>query len=436
MSFTKNQKALSLLVSVCMVFCVVSAPALVVQSDAAVGAVPVIAVASAVVVASVLIGAGIIMTDKNAFSNLCNDIVNTLELGMTLPLRVLATGTYLAKETVLQIIAAANAKKAFTAPSRLLNMGVLGNLPIYTTTNGLKIENYPYSRVKNSSLSSWNGFPVMANRCDLFKLSADGWLARDAYTPVLPVGSQISINLPGNNNPYYISNSFVGVVEQYNSITGGVMYSPFFLSKHDYMPDFSMPQYCYGLNTGHEVYFYKADADVIDGWKVGSKTPSISADGTVSDLPLDWAGDSGIPIEGAPSLPLTIPNDRTVPGAGAMTQIDAQSGTAPKEGEKTDVDTPIKQEDIDKIKLPQLFAQKFPFCIPFDIYNGVALLMAPAVEPVFTLPFKFDFAGMHFSENIELNFKQFEEPIKILRWGELLIFIIGLAAVTKKIVWG
>lgn len=75
----------------------------------------------------------------------------------------------------------------------------------------------------------------------------------------------------------------------------------------------------------------------------------------------------------------------------------------------------------------------FPFCIPFDLYNFVGCLAADPVAPSFT--WRFYVPGIC-DETIEIDLSQFDQAAQILRTMELLLFCVGLAFVTRKIIRG
>lgn len=75
----------------------------------------------------------------------------------------------------------------------------------------------------------------------------------------------------------------------------------------------------------------------------------------------------------------------------------------------------------------------FPFCIPFDLYNFVDCLAADPVAPSFT--WRFYVPGIC-DENIVIDLSDFDQAAQILRTMELLLFCVGLAFVTRKIIRG
>lgn len=97
-------------------------------------------------------------------------------------------------------------------------------------------------------------------------------------------------------------------------------------------------------------------------------------------------------------------------------------------------DTPAQSlsEDSSDYQVNGL-ASVFPFCIPFDLYNFVACLAADPVAPSFT--WRFYVPGIC-DESIEIDLSEFDAAAQILRTMELLLFCVGLAFVTRKIIRG
>lgn len=81
------------------------------------------------------------------------------------------------------------------------------------------------------------------------------------------------------------------------------------------------------------------------------------------------------------------------------------------------------------LKLPADVTKVFPFCIPFDVVRAFEVFTAEPVPPRFVIPFK---VGEVVNEEIVLDFSQFGFIIEIIRWGELLIFTVGLAVATRN----
>lgn len=77
---------------------------------------------------------------------------------------------------------------------------------------------------------------------------------------------------------------------------------------------------------------------------------------------------------------------------------------------------------------------KFPFCIPFDLFHAIDTLTAEKEKPEFTITFP-SVAGSKPTSFI-FNFDDYELVIEIFRYFVLLAFCIGLVVNTKKILGG
>lgn len=116
-------------------------------------------------------------------------------------------------------------------------------------------------------------------------------------------------------------------------------------------------------------------------------------------------------------------------------KTDVGEGEGEGEGEKP-VDPPATNlpNGMPNIPLPEiLFKEKFPFCIPWDLYNAFAGLAVPAVPLKVTIPFlHVDRFNWHY--DITLDFAEFEKLAQITRWGFSLTFLIGLILITRKMI--
>jgi len=76
---------------------------------------------------------------------------------------------------------------------------------------------------------------------------------------------------------------------------------------------------------------------------------------------------------------------------------------------------------------------KFPFSLPFDLAGIFTSLQASPEAPEWVLKWGTSTTG---NINIPINFEQFEPWARIVRWGVLIIFIIGLIVVTRNMIGG
>lgn len=115
-------------------------------------------------------------------------------------------------------------------------------------------------------------------------------------------------------------------------------------------------------------------------------------------------------------------NTKDIADINAAVQSIAESITAVQEI------TAEKDFDIDT---PTTIIDKFPFCLPFDVYNTFNLLSAQPVAPKFTLPLKME--GV-FDFSISVDFTEYEWIANIVRWLLYVVFILGLILATNKLI--
>lgn len=75
----------------------------------------------------------------------------------------------------------------------------------------------------------------------------------------------------------------------------------------------------------------------------------------------------------------------------------------------------------------------FPFCIPFDIYAFMTLLVAEPVAPEFDFPIK---SVNNQTEEIHIDLSPFEPVAVVVRYIFDFLFIIGLALMTRGLIGG
>lgn len=130
--------------------------------------------------------------------------------------------------------------------------------------------------------------------------------------------------------------------------------------------------------------------------------------------------------------------DDTIPSAFedssiAVTSITYESeGTVEDQVEESQSEAQSVSQQVSDYQVNGLVSV-FPFCIPFDLYNFVACLAADPVAPSFT--WRFYVPGIC-DEEIEIDLSEFDAAAQILRTMELLLFCVGLAFVTRKIIRG
>lgn len=88
--------------------------------------------------------------------------------------------------------------------------------------------------------------------------------------------------------------------------------------------------------------------------------------------------------------------------------------------------------DLNVPKLPSL-ADKFPFCVPFDLIHLIQNLNATPKAPHWEIPFGF---GLEEPYVIDIDFSDFEVLAAPIRWFCVIAFILGLILITRKIIQG
>lgn len=189
-------------------------------------------------------------------------------------------------------------------------------------------------------------------------------------------------------------------------------------------PYYSRQQIANAINGESEVQNRSA-IDVIGGTIVlPEDDPDYTdGDGAIIDIDLPWGSSYSDVIEGIES---------------AFDDAEIPATTITYEGEQEvndqveDTQTESVSQNVSDYQVNGLVSV-FPFCIPFDLYNFVASLAADPVAPSFT--WRFYVPGIC-DESIEIDLSEFDAAAQILRTMELLLFCVGLAFVTRKIIRG
>lgn len=80
--------------------------------------------------------------------------------------------------------------------------------------------------------------------------------------------------------------------------------------------------------------------------------------------------------------------------------------------------------------------KKFPFCLPFDLYDFLSILDAEPRAPAFTVVIPLSSFGFGLKDvSFEVDLSHFDEVMQILRTMELLGSVVGLIFITKKILF-
>lgn len=135
------------------------------------------------------------------------------------------------------------------------------------------------------------------------------------------------------------------------------------------------------------------------------------------------------------SIGISVPQDLTDTISKTAEDIRTvdKDKTDTKDDTKEDPDTKPNKPSIPALSLPEiLFKEKFPFCLPWDLYNLFAGLQAEEEAPRFVVPFKFERLGI--DEEIVIDFSDYEEQIKIIRFFTGAMFVLALIMISRKLI--
>lgn len=153
---------------------------------------------------------------------------------------------------------------------------------------------------------------------------------------------------------------------------------------------------------------------------------TIGTNGGILTLPLPWGVTLPQIVDDVPGLVLTDELDGNVELTleeedDVISSVD-QSATAAE----------VVSSDPDEYSVSGL-TQVFPFCVPFDLYNFLECLDAEPEAPAFTWRI---YVPDVVDEEVDVDLSEFETLAQIIRIMELLLFCVGLAFVTRKLIRG
>ncbi len=176
--------------------------------------------------------------------------------------------------------------------------------------------------------------------------------------------------------------------------------------------------------------------DVYPNEYVGDGTdslPDVIPDGTSIAIPIPGeivGGDTVIIPDIPGTLTDTIPQD-IIKDVTIDTSIpDVAYPDMPELPDDGSEDNP--DDKANKMRFPSVAKEKFPFCIPFDFFNAIQMLSAPAQVPEYDIPFVVP--SINFRYNVHLDFSDFETVAKVLRWFLSAGWILTLILITKSII--
>lgn len=135
------------------------------------------------------------------------------------------------------------------------------------------------------------------------------------------------------------------------------------------------------------------------------------------------------------TIPISVPQDLTdtISKTAEDVRTVDKDKTDSKDDTKEDPDTKPNKPSIPGLSLPEiLFKEKFPFCLPWDIFNVFANLVAEPEAPVFEIPMKWEFLDIDYT--LKIDFSMFDEIAKISRFFSSLGFVVFLILISRKVI--
>lgn len=191
-------------------------------------------------------------------------------------------------------------------------------------------------------------------------------------------------------------------------------------------------------------YLINCDADKITDKEITKAftcDPSIGVTDDYIGTDTTWTDSVADAGSGSIAFPLDVDDlidlspsdvrDKTLTDTGDIATDKDKTDT--KDDTKDDTNTKPNKPSIPNLSLPEiLFKEKFPFCLPCDLYNLFAGLQAEEEAPRFVVPFKFERLGI--DEEIVIDFSDYEEQIKIIRFFTGAMFVLALIMISRKLI--
>lgn len=187
----------------------------------------------------------------------------------------------------------------------------------------------------------------------------------------------------------------------------------------------------YSFNTACEMYYTILDACKMRHLTKDTNGNTIESDADVYKAPaVPVSGSVPDVYTGTDNVTLTIPK--------SVTSVDDYTAIA--EANPTDIieyDKVIEYPDgVPKVDSSGLF-DKFPFCIPKDLYNLFAgFYSADSKAPKFVFPFQILKRGDSYliDEQITIDFSILDPVMPMFRWFVTISFTLGLVMITRKMI--
>ena len=186
----------------------------------------------------------------------------------------------------------------------------------------------------------------------------------------------------------------------------------------------------YSFDTACEMYYTILDACKMRHLTKDTNGNTIESDADVYKAP-------AVPVSGSVPDVYTGTDDVTLTIPDSVTSVDDYAAIA--EANPSDIisyEKAIEYPDgLPKVDSSGLF-DKFPFCLPVDIYNMITGFYAPAEAPRYVIPIKLfpQNDGYLIDYSLVVDFNFLDPVIPIIRYGTSFIFIVGLILITRKMI--
>jgi hypothetical protein len=90
--------------------------------------------------------------------------------------------------------------------------------------------------------------------------------------------------------------------------------------------------------------------------------------------------------------------------------------------------------NLDPLKTYGALTEVFPFSIPWDLWNTFGMIFSGGSSRTNAPVFEIDLSGTVLNYTMVLDFQEYEVMARVIRWGVMSIFIIGLIISTGKLI--
>lgn len=96
----------------------------------------------------------------------------------------------------------------------------------------------------------------------------------------------------------------------------------------------------------------------------------------------------------------------------------------------------LEESDFKAPQLPTGIADKFPFCVPFDMIAIVKIFYAEPKAPIFNIPIQFK--ELNYTQTFTFDFSGngWEKIALAIRWGMTILYLYGLTVLTRRLIKG